>query len=257
VRSPRRLREAREAILWLIEKNTKRDMDCVTKPLTLHVSDTIGEVDALLRCPEDAGWLLVLAHGAGAGMDHAFMEELARELSKCRVATYRYQFPYMQQRRKRPDSPAILTATVRAAVLAGSESASGLPVLAGGKSLGGRMTSLAFADGDAPATAGMARVRGLAFFGFPLHPAGRPGRERAEHMARVRLPMLFLQGTRDALADLLLLRPLCDTLGPLATLHVVDGADHSFHVPKRTGRTDSEVIRELASKVASWADCLV
>jgi predicted alpha/beta-hydrolase family hydrolase len=119
------------------------------------------------------------------------------------------------------------------------------------------MTSLAFADGGAPAISGMARVRGLVFFGFPLHPAGRPGTQRAEHMARVRLPMLFLQGTRDALADLILLRPLCDTLGPLATLHVVDGADHSFHVPKRTGRTDSEVLGELASRVVSWVDLLV
>jgi hypothetical protein len=141
--------------------------------------------------------------------------------------------------------------------MAGSEAASAVPVLAGGKSLGGRMTSLAFADGGAPAISGMARVRGLVFFGFPLHPAGRPGTQRAEHMARVRLPMLFLQGTRDALADLILLRPLCDTLGPLATLHVVDGADHSFHVPKRTGRTDSEVLAELASRVVSWADLLV
>jgi predicted alpha/beta-hydrolase family hydrolase len=235
-------------------KNTKCDMDCATKALTLHVSDSIGDVDALLLFPEDAGWLLVLAHGAGAGMDHPFMEDLARELSKRRVATFRYQFPYMQQRRKRPDSPAILTATVRAAVMAGSKAASGVPLLAGGKSLGGRMTSLAFADGGAPATSGMARVRGLVLFGFPLHPAGRPGTQRAEHMARVRVPMLFLQGTRDALADLMLLRPLCDRLGPLATLDVVDGADHSFHVPKRTGRADSEVLSELASRVASWAN---
>jgi predicted alpha/beta-hydrolase family hydrolase len=240
-----------------MERNINRDMDCATKALTLHVSDSIGDVDALLLFPEDAGWLLVLAHGAGAGMDHPFMENLARELSKRRVATLRYQFPYMQQRRKRPDSSSILTATVRAAVMAGSEAASAVPVLAGGKSLGGRMTSLAFADGGAPAISGMARVRGLVFFGFPLHPAGRPGTQRAEHMARVRLPMLFLQGTRDALADLILLRPLCDTLGPLATLHVVDGADHSFHVPKRTGRTDSEVLGELASRVVSWVDLLV
>lgn len=166
-------------------------MDCATKALTLHVSDSIGDVDALLLVPEDTGWLLVLAHGAGAGMDHPFMENLARELSKRRVATFRYQFPYMQQRRKRPDSSAILTATVRAAVMAGSEAAPAVPLLAGGKSLGGRMTSLAFADGGAPAISGMARVRGLVFFGFPLHPAGRPGTQRAEHMARMRLPMLF------------------------------------------------------------------
>jgi predicted alpha/beta-hydrolase family hydrolase len=232
-------------------------MDGAMRALTLPVSDSIGEVEALLLRPEEARWLLVLAHGAGAGMHHPFMERLARELSDCRVATLRYQFPYMQQRRKRPDSPAVLTATVRAAVVAASEAASGLPLLAGGKSLGGRMTSLAFADSRSRATTGGAHVRGLAFFGFPLHPAGRPGIQRAEHLTRVQLPMLFLQGTRDALADLVLLRPLCHTLVPFAALHVVDGADHSFHVPKRSGKTDGGVLSELAGRVASWADSLV
>jgi predicted alpha/beta-hydrolase family hydrolase len=232
-------------------------MDDATRALTLRVSDSIGKVDALLLCPVNARWLLVLAHGAGAGMHHPFMEGLARELSDCHVATFRYQFPYMHERRKRPDPPAVSTATVRAAVAAASEAASGLPLLAGGKSLGGRMTSLAFADGGSRAAPGRAQVRGLAFFGFPLHAAGRPGTQRAEHLARVQLPMLFLQGTRDALADLALLRPLCDTLVPFATLHVVDGADHSFRVPKRSGQTDGGILSELASTVASWADSLV
>jgi hypothetical protein len=231
-------------------------MDRATRALALRVSESVGDVEALLLRPDDARWLLVLAHGAGAGMHHPFMERLARELAGCRVATFRYQFPYMRQRKQRPDPSVILTATVRAAVMAASEAASGLPLLAGGKSLGGRMTSLAFAD-EGSAAPGMAAVRGLVFFGFPLHPAGRPGTQRAEHVARVQVPMLFLQGTRDALADLVLLRPLCETLVPLATLHVVDGADHSFHVLKRSGKTDDGVLNELASRVASWADSLV
>jgi uncharacterized protein len=231
-------------------------MDRATRTLALRVSESVGDVEALLLRPDDARWLLVLAHGAGAGMHHPFMERLARGLAGCRVATFRYQFPYMQQRKQRPDPPAVLIATVRAAVRAASEAVSGLPLLAGGKSLGGRMTSLAFAD-EGSAAPGMAPVRGLVFFGFPLHPAGRPGIQRAEHVARVQVPMLFLQGTRDALADLVLLRPLCETLVPLATLHVVEGADHSFHVLKRSGKTDDGVLTELASRVASWADSLV
>ena len=158
---------------------------------------------------------------------------------------------------ERPDPTAILIATVRAAVAAAAEAASDLPLLGGGKSLGGRMTSLALSEdasaGQAEATAG---VRGLVFFGFPLHTAGRPGTQRAEHLERVKVPMLFLQGTRDTLADLVLLRPLCATLAPRATLHIVDQADHSFHVLKRSGRTDAEVLGELARTVASWADSL-
>ena len=146
-----------------------------TTALTVRVSDSGGDVEALLLRPDDARWLLVFAHGAGAGMHHPFMESLARELAACRVASLRYQFPYMQQRRNRPDAPALLTATVRAAVTAASEAASDLPLLAGGKSLGGRMTSLAFAEERAATNADTARVRGLVFFGFPLHPPGRPG----------------------------------------------------------------------------------
>jgi hypothetical protein len=220
------------------------------------VSESAGDVEALLLRPDDANWLLVFAHGAGAGMHHPFMEHLAGQLAGCGVATLRYHFPYMQHRRKRPDPPAVLTATVRAAVAAASETAAGLPLLAGGKSLGGRMTSLAVADERSAPGPGIASVRGLVFFGFPLHPAGRPGTQRAEHLARVRIPMLFLQGTRDALADLALLRPLCDTLVPLSTLHVVEGGDHSFHMLKRFGKTDADVLAELACRAASWAETL-
>ncbi len=228
----------------------------LTRSLTVRVSDSAGDVEALLLRPDDANWLLVFAHGAGAGMHHPFMEHLAGQLAGCSVATLRYHFPYMQHRRKRPDPPAVLTATVRAAVAAASETAPGLPLLAGGKSLGGRMTSLTVADERSAPGPGIASVRGLVFFGFPLHPAGRPGTQRAEHLARVRIPMLFLQGTRDALADLALLRPLCDTLVPLSTLHVVEGGDHSFHMLKRFGKTDADVLAELARTAASWAETL-
>ena len=228
----------------------------LTRSLTVRVSDSAGDVEALLLRPDDANWLLVFAHGAGAGMHHPFMEHLAGQLAGCSVATLRYHFPYMQHRRKRPDPPAVLTATVRAAVAAASETAPGLPLLAGGKSLGGRMTSLTVADERSAPGPGIASVRGLVFFGFPLHPAGRPGTQRAEHLARVRIPMLFLQGTRDALADLALLRPLCDTLVPLSTLHVVEGGDHSFHMLKRFGKTDADVLAELACTAASWAETL-
>ena len=207
-----------------------------------------GEVSALLVNPKNARWLLVLAHGAGAGMTHPFMENLATELAAVGVGTFRYQFPYMEQRRRVPDSPTVLTATVKAAVQAAKSVASGLPLLAGGKSMGGRMTSQAaaqnFLDG----------VRGLVFFGFPLHPPNRPGTKRADHLAKVRQPMLFLQGTRDTFADLKLLRPICAQLAPRATLHIIESADHSFHVLKSAKRTDAEVLRELAETTVSWAD---
>ena len=207
-----------------------------------------GEVSALLCRPANARWLLMLAHGAGAGMHHPFMEKLAGELASLEVATLRYQFPYMERRRRVPDAPAMLTATVVAAVRAGVEAAPGLPLLAGGKSMGGRMSSQAAAQHE------LDGVRGLVFFGFPLHPPKQPGTKRADHLAKVTVPMLFLQGTRDELADLKLLRPVCARLGPLATLHVIETADHSFHVLKRSGRSDAEVLRELAEKTVSWAD---
>jgi predicted alpha/beta-hydrolase family hydrolase len=227
----------------------------VTSELTLRVSAARGDVAALLLRPPDVRWLLVLAHGAGAGMRHTFMESLARELAAAGVATLRYQFPYMQRSGGRPDPPAVLVATVRAAIEAAADAAPDLPLLAGGKSLGGRMTSHALSGAPgAGATDTAMRVRGVVFFGFPLHPPGRPGTKRAEHLERVAVPMLFLQGTRDTLADLELMQPLCAKLAPRATLHIVDTADHSFHVLKRSGTTDADVLRELARTTASWAD---
>jgi predicted alpha/beta-hydrolase family hydrolase len=207
-----------------------------------------GEVSALLSRPAKARRLLVLAHGAGAGMSHPFMEKMAAELAAVDVATFRYQFPYTEERRRVPDAPAVLTATVVAAVRAAAEAVPGLPLLAGGKSMGGRMTSQAAAQHP------LEGVRGLVFFGFPLHPPNRPGTKRADHLTKVTIPMLFLQGTRDTLADLELLRPVCAKLGSLATLHVIETADHSFHVLKNSGRNDAEVLRELAETAASWAE---
>src|SRR6266446_6916920 len=207
-----------------------------------------GEVSALLSRPAKARRLLVLAHGAGAGMSHPFMENLADALANVGVATFRYQFPYMEQRRRVPDSPAVLTATVVAALRAAAQAVPGLPLFAGGKSMGGRMTSQAAAQHP------LDGVRGLVFFGFPLHPPNRPGTKRADHLAKVTTPMLFLQGTRDTLADLKLLRPVCAKLGSRVTLHVIKTADHSFHVLKSSGRSDTAVLRELAETVESWAE---
>jgi len=188
----------------------------------------------------------VLAHGAGAGMRHPFLETIAQRLAERAIGTLRYQFPYMEQRARRPDPPAVAEAAVRAAVQEAARAAPGLPLVAGGKSFGGRMTSSAQAKEPLPS------VGGLVFLGFPLHPPGRPGDERAEHLTRVQIPMLFLQGTRDDFADLKLLRPLIERLGTRATLHLVDGADHSFHVLKRSGRTDPELLTELADAIAAW-----
>lgn len=206
-----------------------------------------GQVSGLLLRPVEARCLLVLGHGAGAGMTHPFLEALAARLAASGVATFRYQFPYMEQGRRRPDFGAILQATVCAAVEEANRRAGDLPLLAGGKSMGGRMTSLAAARQALP------RVRGLVFFGFPLHPAGKPATERAEHLNEVRVPMLFLQGTRDRLAGLDLLRPVVCKLGSPAELHVIEGGDHSFAMLKRSGRTQDEAIDELATTTARWA----
>ena len=205
------------------------------------------EVSALLLMPTHAKRLLVLGHGAGAGMNHPFMEALAGELATVGIGTLRYQFPYMEERRRVPDSPGVLLATVAAAVRTARKVAPDVELLAGGKSMGGRMTSQAAAEGL------LEGVRGLVFFGFPLHPPGKVGTKRAEHLGKVRVPMLFLQGTRDTFADMKLLRGVCARLGSLATLHVVETADHSFHVLKSAGRTDAEVLRELAATTEEWA----
>lgn len=207
-------------------------------------------VSALLTRPTAADCLLVLAHGAGAGMRHSFMEALSERLADRRIATFRYQFPYMEHGRRRPDYQPILLKTIRSAVLAASALSEGLPLLAGGKSMGGRMTSLAAAKEPLRA------VRGIVLFGFPLHPPQKPGVERSEHLREVGVPLLFLQGTRDKLAPLDLLEPVCQDLPHSARLHVVEGADHGFHVLKRSGRTDDEVMEELADATRSWADGL-
>ena len=206
------------------------------------------EVSALLLVPARPRALFVLAHGAGAGMRHPFMEAIAQRFAARGIGTLRYQFPYTERGSRRIDPEPVLLATVRAAVAAGSEEAGGLPLLAGGKSMGGRMTS------RAAAAAPLTGVAGLVFLGFPLHPAGQPGVSRADHLAKVELPMLFLQGTRDALADLSLLRPIVERLGARATLRVIEDADHSFHVLKRSGRTDEQVLDELATAVAAWQE---
>jgi len=219
-----------------------------TSQLRFDASKSAGEVSAILDRPVDARWLLVLGHGAGAGMRHAFMDAIAAALNQQTIATFRYQFPYMEKGGRLDPQP-VLLATVRSAVAAARAAAADLPVIAGGKSMGGRMTSLA------AAAMPLEGVQGLAFFGFPLHPTGEAGTSRAEHLTRIGAAMLFLQGTRDTLADLELLTPIVKRL-PRAVLHVVDGADHSFAVLKRSGRTNAQVLEELAATTAAWADRL-
>ena len=217
------------------------------KPVTIPVES--GEtVSGLLLEPPKPLACLVLAHGAGAGMKHPFMANVAEGLSGRRVATLRYQFPYMERGGKRPDPPKLAHATVRAAVAAAAKQFPKLPLIAGGKSFGGRMTS------QAQALAPLPGVRGLAFFGFPLHPAKQPSQERGRHLADVKVPMLFLQGTRDALAMLDQIEPVCAALGARATLKLFADADHSFHVPARSGRRDADVMREMLDAFALWLD---
>ncbi len=210
-----------------------------------------GGVSALLVQPKDAWACYVFAHGAGAGMRHASMEAIAAGLAERGIATFRYQFPYMEKGSKRPDPPPIAQATVRAAVAEATKVCPGLPLFAGGKSFGGRMTS------QAQAKAPLDGVKGLVFFGFPLHPAGKPSTDRAKHLADIKLPMAFLQGTRDALAELSLLQPVVKDLGSRATLHLADGADHSFHVLKSSGRNDREVLAEILDAFVAWVDQVV
>lgn len=218
-----------------------------TERLTIAVG-TAHRVSGLFDRPEAARAVCVLGHGAGAGMEHPSMQTVATGLAVRGIATLRYQFPYMEQRSRRPDPPPLCHATVRAAVAQAALLAPALPLIAGGRSFGGRMTS------QAQAQAPLAGVRGLVFLAFPLHPAGRPGTERAVHLQQVSIPMLFIQGTRDALADPSLLRPLLERLGSRATLHVLEDADHSFHVPARSGRKDSDVRDEALDAVCAWLD---
>jgi len=223
----------------------------VVSPQQLKLKvDSANDVSALLLRPLAARACFVFAHGAGAGMAHPFMETVAQGLSERGMATLRYQFPYMEKGSKRPDPPAVAHAAVRAAVAEAGRSCAGLRLIAGGKSFGGRMTSQAQAISPLPG------VDGLAFLGFPLHPAGRPSSDRAKHLADIRVPMLFMQGTRDNLAELRLLEPVVKSLGPSASLHLVKDADHSFHVPARSGRNDREVMSEILDAFVSWIETI-
>src|SRR5271166_1531196 len=213
--------------------------------LTIKVNQT-QIVSGLLHVPDPPNACLVLAHGAGAGMMHPFMAATAAELGDRGIATLRYQFPYMEQGSRRPDSPKVAHATARAAVDEANRRFPDLPLFAGGKSFGGRMTS------QAQAASPLAGVRGLAFLGFPLHPAGRPSADRAQHLFEVRIPMLFLQGTRDALAEPELIARVVKQLGDRAVLRMFADADHSFHVPARSGRTDKQVRGEILDALADW-----
>lgn len=217
--------------------------------VTIAVGAT-HRVSGLFDLPGSARAMLVLAHGAGAGMEHPSMRAVAAGLAQRGVATLRYQFPYMEQKSRRPDPPALCHATVRAAVAEATRLAPALPLFAGGRSFGGRMTS------QAQAQTPLERVRGLAFLAFPLHPAKRPATDRAAHLQQVEIPMLFIQGTRDELADLGLLRPVVADLGARASLHLLEEADHSFHVPARTGRKDSDVQAAALDALCSWLDAL-
>jgi uncharacterized protein len=219
-------------------------------PVSIRV-DHAQRVSGLLQAPREARACYVLAHGAGAGMEHPFMAATAKGLAERGIATLRYQFPYIERGSKRPDGPKVAEATVRAAVAEASRLVSGLALVAGGKSFGGRMTSQAQAASPLPG------VGGLIFLGFPLHPAGRPSDELGQHLFRVQVPMLFLQGARDAFADSQLLQLLTNQLGSRATLKLFQDADHSFHVPARTGRSDSEVKAEMLDALAEWIETAI
>jgi len=215
------------------------------RPLPIVIDDST-RVSGLLQVPPRATACFVFAHGAGAGMTHPSMAAVAAGLFERGIASLRYQFPYMEQGGKRPDPPPVAHAAVRAAVAQTRRALPGLPLIAGGRSFGGRMTS------QAQALMPLDGVVGLAFLAFPLHPAKRPSRERAKHLADVTIPMVFLQGTRDALAELSELEPVVEALGSRATLTLLADADHSFHVPARTGRTDAQVRAEMLDAFAAW-----
>jgi uncharacterized protein len=224
--------------------------DVASQQLTIEAGSS-GAVSALMVSPERPRACFVFAHGAGAGIMHSFMDIFATGLNERGIASLRYQFPYMEKASKRPDPPAVAQTTVRAAVAKAAELFPGLALIAGGKSFGGRMTSQAQAWSPLPG------VRGLAFVGFPLHPAGKPSADRADHLAEIDIPMLFLQGTRDGLAEVALIEPVVQRLGSRATLHLVDGADHSFHVLARSGRNDREVMQEILDAFTKWSDSTI
>jgi uncharacterized protein len=226
-------------------------VDGVVPELVAIAVDDATRVSGLMQRAARARVCCVLAHGAGAGMQHPFMVAVANDLAALGIATLRYQFPYMERRGKRPDSPVLCHATVRAAVAAAHRLEPTLPLVAGGKSFGGRMTSQAQAAFPLP------EVRGLVFFGFPLHPPKQPSDTRAQHLFQVQVPMLFLQGTRDEFAELALVQPLIERLGPRASLTLLDEADHSFHVAARTGRTDTQVRSDMLQALAAWTEPMI
>ncbi len=215
-------------------------------------SKSAGEVSAILTIPKNApaSGGLVFAHGAGGGMMSSFMEKMSVELANNGIAVFRFNFPYMEKKKRTPDPKGIAVATIRSAVEEAGKRLPGIQLFAGGKSFGGRMTSTAESENH------LVGVKGIVFFGFPLHAPGKPSDERAGHLYNVKIPMLFLQGTRDSLADLELLRPVCKTLGKSAELYIINGADHSFHVPKALGIKDDDVIAGLAKKVKEWSNDL-
>lgn len=216
------------------------------KNLHFKVSENIGEVSAIFSSPKNPKAIFVFAHGAGAGMNHKFMEEISSKLVNFDIAVFRYQFPYMEKGKRSPDYPNVLLKTVQSAVEKAESIYKGLPIFAGGKSLGGRMTSTVASKNLIP------QIKGIIFFGFPLHAPGKPSSDRAEHLYEVKVPMLFLQGTRDKLADLNLLKPVIKKIGRKASLKIIEGADHSFHVLKSFKKSDSEIIEELSELASSW-----
>ncbi len=216
------------------------------RKITVEVPEANTRVRGLYLQPENARLLFVFGHGAGAGMTHPFMTAIAIGLAKHGVATLRYQFPYMESGRKGPDPKPVLLSTIRAAVSHAGNLGNKIPLFIGGKSMGGRMSSMAMAQDPMPG------VQGIVFLGFPLHPPGVPSDDRGAHLAEVTVPMLFLQGTRDKLADLRLLKPVIKKLGELANLHIIEGGDHSFHLPKSQGKSDADVLGELSEIAAQW-----
>lgn len=218
-----------------------------TKELKLDI-ERIGTVSAILVQPANARGCYILAHGAGAGMRHSFMDKAAAGLADRGIATFRFNFPYMENNQRRPDQPMVAHATIRAAVEEAARLCPGVTLVAGGKSFGGRMTSQAQSKAPLPG------VKGLAFLGFPLHADNKPSTERAEHLTRVDIPMLFLQGTRDRLADLGYLKPVVEALGPKAKLHEVAGGDHSFAVLRTSGRNNEEALEEVLDTLTAWID---
>lgn len=222
-------------------------MKNISEKIRFVASKSSGEVSGLVIVPQDMNFFLVFAHGAGAGMEHSFMEEMSYTLSEAGIGTLRYNFPYSEKKKKSPDPAPLLIETVHSAIKKAKDFAKGVPLLAGGKSMGGRMTSMA-ASMDL-----VEDIKGIIFFGFPLHSPGKPSDERALHLFNVKIPMLFLQGSRDNLADLQLLTPVITKLGDKATIHIVDGGDHSFHLPKTNKKTDDNVFKEVAVKVTDWS----